>query len=73
MKIEIDENGFRFPEVLLPQVWTGEQLFDTPALSTAEAESETRASMQALLKITNSALARQSQLGWATGAKIILF
>ena len=50
MKIEIDENGFTFPEVPLPKVWTVEQLFDTPTLTTAEVEAATRASVQELLK-----------------------
>ena len=50
MQIEIDENGFTFPDVPLPKVWTVEQLFDTPTLSTEEAEASTRVAVQSLLE-----------------------
>ena len=49
MQIEIDEYGFTFPEVPLPEVWMVEQLFDTPTLSLEEIEAQTRVSVQTLL------------------------
>src|SRR5947199_368683 len=49
MIIDIDIDTFTYPDVPLPQVWTVEQLFDTPALTAAEIETHTRQAVRTLV------------------------
>jgi hypothetical protein len=49
MIIDLDIDTFTYPDVPLPQVWTVEQKFDTPALTGTEIEAQTRAAVRALL------------------------
>ena len=67
MQIEIDEYGFTFPEVPLPEVWTVEQLFDTPTLALSEVEAQTRVSVQALL--SGNSLAKGSSVAVGVGSR----
>jgi hypothetical protein len=48
MHIDMDIETFTYPEVVLPRVWTVEQLFDTPALTTQEIDEGTREAVRAL-------------------------
>src|SRR6476469_9362318 len=48
MRIDLPIDIFTYPDVPLPEVWTVEQLFDTPALTPSQIESETRRALDTL-------------------------
>ncbi len=50
MIIDLDIDTFTYPDVALPDVWTVEQRFDTPALSAEEIETRTRDAVRALVR-----------------------
>jgi len=50
MIIDLDIDTFTYPDVPLPKVWTVEQLFDTPALSLQEVETQTQAAVRVLVE-----------------------
>ncbi len=50
MWIDLDIDTFTFPDVPLPEVWTVEQLFDTPALTQEQIEAETRQAVAELAR-----------------------
>jgi hypothetical protein len=49
MIIDLDIDTFTYPDVPLPEVWTVEQKFDTPALTIAEVEEKTHKAVRALV------------------------
>ena len=49
MQIDLPLDIFTYPDVPLPEVWTIEQKFDTPALTPAEVENAARQAIAALL------------------------
>ena len=48
MIIDLDIDTFTYPDVPLPEVWTVEQKFDTPALTVPQVEEKTRIAVRAL-------------------------
>lgn len=50
MQINIPLDLFTFPDVPLPEVWTVEQMFDTPALAPAQIEEAVRKAVDALAR-----------------------
>ena len=65
MLIDLDIDTFTYPDVPLPQVWTVEQLFDTPALTGAEIEAKTREAVRTLVRSKISSAARAWRSAWA--------
>lgn len=49
MIIDIDIDTFTYPDILLPEVWTVEQLFDTPTLSEKQIEEMTAGAIRELV------------------------
>jgi hypothetical protein len=50
MQIELPTDIFTFPDVPLPDVWTVEQIYHTPALTVEQIEQQTREAVQTLLQ-----------------------
>jgi hypothetical protein len=50
MQIELPDDIFTFPDVPLPDVWTVEQKYETPALSEAQIEQRTREAVERLVR-----------------------
>ena len=50
MHIDLPIDIFTFPDVPLPRVWTVEQQFETPALTPAQIEAETRGAVRSLVE-----------------------
>ncbi len=48
MQIDLPIDIFTYPDVPLPDVWTVEQVYDTPALTTDEITAQARAGVEAL-------------------------
>ena len=67
MIIDIDIDTFTYPDVALPDVWTVEQQFDTPALSPAQIEEQTRAAVRSL--VAARALARGASVAVGVGSR----
>src|SRR5690349_6410689 len=53
MNINLDIDTFTFPDVPLPEVWTVEPKFATPALTLTKVEQQTRDAVRALLQAKN--------------------
>src|SRR4051812_12171542 len=67
MIIDLDIDTFTYPDVPLPQVWTVEQKFDTPTLSAAEIDAQTRAAVRALVQ--TKGLTRGSSVAVGVGSR----
>lgn len=50
MQINLPIDIFTYPDVPLPEVWTVEQKFDTPALTPAQLEQQTRSAVASLAR-----------------------
>ena len=50
MQIDLPIELFTYPEIALPEVWTVEQLFDTPTLTVGQIEEGVRAAVEELAR-----------------------
>ena len=67
MIIDIDIDTFTYPDVPLPQVWTVEQKFATPALTGTEIDAQTREAVRTLVRAKD--LARGSTVAVGVGSR----
>src|ERR1051326_5041865 len=67
MNIDLGIDTFTYPDVALPQVWTVEQKSDTPTLSAAEIEAQTRAAVRTLVRTKD--LARGASVVVGVGSR----
>ena len=67
MHIDLPIDIFTFPHIPLPDVWTVEQLYDTPALTTEQITLHTREAVRALLQ--NKQLASGATVAVGVGSR----